>query len=646
MISEEFHPWVATGVTVAVFAILQIRRRTPLDFLFLVGLMVVTLTGIITPKEAFSGFAERAVLTVGALLAIAAALRSCGVLDWVGQTLLGKVETGRGALVRLAVTLVASSAFVLNTALVAMMTPVVVDWCRKRRIAPSTMLIPVSYFAILGGVTTLIGTSTTLVVNARVHGKHDQLAREILTLDKQIAQASDPTQTKTLTDRRDKTRRLLKQSESLGLFELGAAGLPCAVVGTLYLVFYGYRLLPNRIDMIEQLGDDRRDYLIEMLVQPDCSLIGKTVQAAGLRHLPGLFLVEIDRDGELITPVSPLDIIHENDRLVFTGVVDTIVDLEKIPGLIPAADLSYEFHPQKRVRRHLTEAVLSASSPLIGTTVKKAAFRQRYNAAVIAVHRSGERLDSKIGNIVLEPGDTLLLQTRSEFVSTYRNSRDFYLVSDVEGAEPRRHDRLKLASLIFVGMIIWLVVASLPSYRTYNWAAPEVAAFTGVALLILTSCMRVSEARNAVDLQLLITIACALGLGTALDKSGAANNIANAIIDSVGHNPYVLLIVIYLLTTVMTEMITNNAVAALMFPIAFTLADEAGFSPRPFIIAIALAASLSFVTPIGYQTNLMVMGPGGYRTSDYLKCGLPLAILVAVTAVATIPFVWSFELPR
>ncbi len=644
MDQEVFHQTIAVGVTLSIFVILQVRRRTSLDFLFLSGLMIVTLAGVITPQEAFSGFSERAVLTLAALLAIAAALRSCGVLDWVGQMLLGRVTTASGGRTRLALTLVAGSAFVLNTALVAMFAPVVVDWCRKRGISPSRMLIPVSYFAILGGVCTLIGTSTTLVVNARIHSKQEELTREIQEIEATLKQAPGE-QEKTELEGQLKQRRQLKHHvQSLGLFEIGAAGLPCAIVGTLYLLIYGYRLLPDRVDMIEQLGDERRDYLIEMMVQSDCKLIGKTVEEAGLRQLPGLFLIEIDRDGDFITPVSPTDSIHENDRLVFTGVVETIVDLEKIQGLIPAADLSYEFHPKSRVRRHLTEAVVSSSSPLIGTTVKKANFRKRYNAAVIAVHRNGHRLERKIGDIVLETGDTLLLQTRSEFVSANRNNRDFYLVSDVQGSQPRRHDRTKLAGAIFVGLIVWLIVASFPAFRDVSLAAPEVAAFTGVVLLVLTSCLRVSEARNSIDLQLLVTIAAALGLGTALDRSGAASLIAVTIIEAVGNHPYVLLIVIYLLSMLMTELITNNAVAALMFPLAFNLAAEAGYNPRPFIIAIALAASLSFITPIGYQTNLMVMGPGGYRSSDFFKCGVPLSILVAITSIIVIPWVWTFTL--
>ncbi len=627
---QPFHPWIAIGVTLLVFAVLQLRRGAPIELLFLGGLVVVTITGVITPAQALEGFSNPAPLTIAALFVVAAGLRSAGVLDWVGRALLGQVRTERGALWRLALTLASASAVMLNTALVAMMAPVVVDWCRQRNISPSRLLMPVSYLAILGGVCTLIGTSTTLVVNGKLTAKQVEEQAALDQLRQQPNQ--DPAAIA-------KQQRFVDRVQPMKLFELGAVGLPCAVVGICFLLLVGPRLLPNRTDMIEQLGEQRREYLLEMLVRPDCPLIGNTVEQAGLRHLPGLFLIEIDRDGDIVTPVAPDDEIRSSDRLVFTGVVDTIVDLEKIPGLVPAADMTYEFHPQARRHRHLTEVVLSRTSPLIGTTVRDANFRKHYNAAVVAVHRNGVRLTNKIGNILLEPGDTLLLQTRNEFITTYRNSRDFYLVSAVEGAEPRRYDKAKIAALMVGILILWLALMSLVDFGVPGLNSPAIAAITIAGLMIVTGCLKMSEARNAIDLQTLLTIAAALGLGTALESSGAASNIAEALVDSVGH-PYLLLVVIYLITVIFTEMITNNAVAAMLFPIAVSVAMAGNYNPRPYVIAVTLAASLSFITPIGYQTNLMVMGPGGYRPSDYLKCGLPLAIAVSITALVLIPLIW------
>ncbi len=621
----EYAKWVALLVTTGVFLGLQRRRGAPADLLFLGGLVLVTLTGVITPAQALAGFANPAVLTIGALFAVSAGLQNTGVLDWVGHQLLGAVDSERRALRRLAATVVPVSAFLLNTPLVAMMMPVLIDWCRQRNISPSRVLMPLSYLTILGGVCTLIGTSTTLVANGWLKAVSS-------------------------SDGWDAAFR--QQLAPMSLFEIGYVGLPCAMIGTAYMLLVAGRRLPDRVELVEQLGDQRREYLVEMLVMPTCPLVGKTVEAAGLRHLPGLYLIEIDRNGSVVTPVTPRDVIQAEDRLVFTGVVTTIVDLEKIPGLMPAADLAYEFRPSARQKRHLVEAVLSRTSPVIGLTVREAAFRERYNAAIVAVHRNGVRLTNKIGSITLEPGDTLLLQTRPAFVDNYRHSREFYLVSPVGGSSARRHDRAWLAGVLFVVLIAWLSLSGFinPTGPLTGFSSSGIAGIGIAGLMVFTRCLSVTQARGAIDLQVLFTIAAALGLGTALTESRAAQMIAETLVHLVTGQlgvpeawvPYVLLAVIYVLAMCFTEMITNVAVAAMLLPLAASVAWSAGFSPRPFVMAIALAASLSFITPIGYQTNLMVMGPGGYRPRDYLKAGWPLALLVLVTAYLLIPMVWPF----
>ena len=613
------HAWITIGTILAVFAVLQIRRRVPTDLLFLGALTLVTLCGVITPAEALSGLSNNAVVTIAGLFVCAAALRETGVLDWIGRALLGSVQKEKSALFRLSLVLVAASSFVLNSALVAMTMPVVIDWCRKRGVSPSRLLMPVSYLAILGGVCTLVGTSTTLVVN-------QQLA---MAASQAKGAGVDPA--------------FLASLRPMGLFEIGKVGVPCALLGTLVLLFVSSRLLPRRREIATQLGEDAREYLVELLVQPECPLIGKNVTDAGLRQLPGLFLIEINRTNQVITPVTPRNIIRNGDRLVFSGIVETIVDLEKIPGLVPTADLNYDVAPASRRKRQLVEVVLSSACPLLGTTVREGGFRQKYNAAIIAVHRNGSRLTTKIGDIVLEPGDTLLLQTPGSFVKNYRNSRDFYLVSDVDGA-PRRHDRAPIAGLLAIILVVWLCGTNFFAGNA-DWtgfSSTAMAAVTIAVLMILTRCLPVTDARSAVNLPLIVTIAGALGLALALDRSGAAGAIASGIVRTIGDNPRTLLVAVYLLSVVTTEMISNTAVAALMLPLAVQVAAAAGVSPRPFIMAITLAASLSFLSPIGYQTNLMVMGPGGYRPSDYFKVGLPIAITVAATAMVLIPIMWKF----
>jgi di/tricarboxylate transporter len=623
--------WIAIAVTATVFLVMVMRRGVPTDLLFLGSVVVVTLFGVISPEKALAGFANPGVLTIGALFVVSAGLRATGVLDRVGNQLLGPAKTVGQAFGRLMACVLSISAFIMNTAVVAMFVPIVLDWCRRRGVSPSRLLIPLSYVAIMGSTCTLIGTSTNIIVNGLLKDEYRAEERRIVEDSAQY----------------DQIKGFHEQLRPMWLFEIGCVGLPCAIVGSLYLWFIGRRLLPDRTDMIEQLDEQRREYLVEMLVQPECRLVGKTVEEAGLRHLRGLFLLEINREGEVLTPVTPNDTLRAGDRLIFTGVVTTIVDLEKIPGLVPAADMTYEFSQEAERTRQLSEAVLSPSSPLIGTTVRRANFRRRYNAGVVAVHRNGKRMKRKIGDIVLEAGDTLLLQTRSGFTDRYRHSRDFYLVADVAGSEARQSHRAWLAVSLLLTLIVWLMATSWVG-QSGPWAGLSSPALAGIAiagLMIVGRCLPLAEARSSVDMHVLVTIAAALGLGQALTESGAAESLAYRFVGAFGaENPYILLILLYLLTVAFTETLSNAAVAIMLFPFGVAMAAAGGFSPRPFVMAIALAASLSFLSPIGYQTNLMVMGPGGYRPRDYLRVGWPLASLIAVVALTLIPLVWPFEL--
>jgi len=371
------------GVLIAVFVGL-INNRAP-DALLLGALVLVSIAGIISPEEALVGFSNAGMLTVGALYVVAAALRETGALDVAGSWALGNAKSERGVLVRMAGSVTAMSAFLNNTPIVAMFIPIISNWCKKHRIAPSRLLLPLSYLCILGGTCTLIGTSTNLVVNG--------LMEETSRTNPELSQALHP----------------------MRFFELGYVGLPYAVVGIIYLLLVGQRLLPNRKDLIEKLTDSPREYLVNLLVRSDSKLVNQTIQQAGLRQLPGLFLIEIDRGDQMISPAPPDHVLKANDVLTFTGVLSTIVELEKIQGLVPVADEGYETHAAKRRGHVLCEAVVSQACPSIGKSIRDADFRARYNAAVVAVHRGGGRLRGKVGDIVLRAGDTLLLQAGAQF---------------------------------------------------------------------------------------------------------------------------------------------------------------------------------------------------------------------------------------
>jgi di/tricarboxylate transporter len=410
--------------------------------------------------------------------------------------------------------------------------------------------------------------------------------------------------------------------------------VPYALVGCFFILTIGYRLLPSRRDFLDQLTTSAREYLVNLRVEPACGLVGRAVEEAGLRHLTGLFLIEINRGDRVISPVRPDQVLQAGDVLTFTGVITNIVDLEKVPGLVPVADDAYETRITQRRGRELCEAVVSGASPFLGKTIRDADFRAAYNAAIVAVHRGGERLEGRVGDIVLRPGDTLLLQAGPHFVRANRNNPDFLLVGGVEDSRPVRNEKA-LLSVVLLGALVVLMTSGVMEVVT--------AAFLIAGLLVATRCLSIANARQSVDWQTLITIAAAFGLGKALVQSGLVAVIASAMVSNMGQwGPYALLAGVYLMTSGFTEVVTNNAAAALMFPFAVRIAVEAGVSPRPFVMAIAFAASASFVTPLGYQTNLMVFGPGGYRLSDFVRVGLPLNLILLACAVILIPLVWAF----
>ena len=561
------------------------------DLILMAGLFTLAAAGVLTPAETFSGFSNHAVATVGALLVLSAAVRDTGALEVTFGRIFGRSRNERIGLIRMIGPMAGLSAFLNNTTIVAMMAPVVIDWCRRHRFPPARFLLPLSYATILGGVVTLIGTTTNLLVSGMMIGRG---------------------------------------MEPMGFFELAPAGIPIAIAGLAFLALFAGRLLPERRDPAEEIGDRRREYTVAMIVEGGCPLIGQTIEQAGLRHLPGLFLVEIDRDGRIITPVGPDETIEEADCMVFAGVVETIVDLQKFPGLTPADDS--ERRASAAPGRRLVEAVISRSSPLVNRSIRDASFRTRYDAAVIAVHRNGERVAGKIGTIVLEPGDTLLLQSAPGFARVHRNSPDFYLVSEIAGTETPRYDRAGVAVGVLVAMIALVMLEVFPL---------AIAAFLAAGTLIVTGCISPAAARRSVDWPILITMGAAIGIGLAMEKTGAADAIARGMLVSVaGFGPVAALAVVYLTTLLLAETIGHAGAAAIMFPIGIATGLELGVGPRGFAMTVAIAASCGFASPFAYQTHLIIYGPGGYRFADFVRIGLPLDILCGAITLVLVPVFW------
>jgi di/tricarboxylate transporter len=397
------------------------------------------------------------------------------------------------------------------------------------------------------------------------------------------------------------------------------------------LLTIGQRLLPNRKPAISE-SDDPRQYTVEMVIDSDSPLAGKTVKKAGLRHLPRLFLMEIIRGDQIIPAVTPKEQLQPNDQLVFVGAVDSIVDLQKIRGLHPATDQVFKLDAP-RTERCLMEAVVSNTCPFVGKTIRQGGFRSHYDAVVLAVARNGERLSGKIGDIALKPGDTLLLEAPPAFLEHQRDSRDFYLISDIPNSEPLQHEKAPLALLILLGMVI---------LAAFNWLDMLQASVVAAVLMILTGCCAANRALQSIEWSVLLVIAAALGIGQALEATGAAATLAGGLISIAGNNPWLSLVVVHAATAILTEIVTNNAAAAIVFPIALSLSKTLDVSFMPFAISIMIAASSSFSTPIGYQTNLMVYGPGGYRFSDFLRVGVPLNILFGVISILLTPLIYRF----
>jgi di/tricarboxylate transporter len=564
------------------------------ELIILSALLLLALGGVLDVKEALNGFSNSGMLTVGFLFIVAEALNQTGALNRLGSFFLGRNRQSITAkLLRFLFPISFLSAFFNNTPIVAMMIPAVNSWAQKNDYSASKFLIPLSYATILGGICTLIGTSTNLVV----HG---------LLIENGLP--------------------------GISFFELTKIGVPIAVVGILAIALVGHRLLPDRKDPIVELGANTREFVVELKVEANYQHIGKTVAAAGLRHLKGLFLFQIERGSQILAPIGPDEKIRLGDRLFFTGLPATIIELQKTPGLSVIKDASFDLKNYDSSQLKTFEVVISSSSPLRGMNVRESNFRSRYNAVIIAIHRNGERIQKKIGDIVLREGDTLLILTQPEFLKKWYNSRDFHLVSESASIPSKPQKLVYLSIAIFLLMITIMTLEVIPIVYATAIAA---------VVMVFSRCVSPQDAQRSVQWNVLLIIASAFGISRALSNSGVAQVLAKALIDLVGSFGVLgILSGVYFMTSLYTELITNNAAAAFLFPIAIATASEAGYDPHPFAIAVAIGASASFATPIGYQTNLMVYGPGGYKYTDFLKIGVLMNLFMGIMAIGMIYLIY------
>ncbi|WP_144393535.1 SLC13 family permease [Pleionea sediminis] len=586
-------PYLVLSVVFACFLALLFTRKEP-ELIFGGGLLSLLLFQVIPVEQALSGFSNPGLITVACLYVVAAGMNESGALKPLIQKITSGVKTVEQGVIKTAAPVALLSSLLNNTPIVAALIPSISSWSKKKGWSNSSFLLPISYAAILGGTCTLVGTSTNLIIYG-----------------------------------------FIQESEfknNLGFFDIALIGVPITIVGILYLAIFSKRLLKERRSPRSSLGKTR-EYCVEMLVSADGPLVGKTLEQAELRNLHGLYLIEIIRGDLVMAAIGPSVSLVANDRLVFTGVVDSISELLEIEGLKLAEQQVFKLSGNTG-RARLVEAVIGQHHPLIGKTVKQGQFRKRYNAAIIAVVRNGYRLKMKTGDIVLRPGDTLLMLARRSFVEQFLYSRDFLLVNGLEDLNLDNGEKRPWA---------WISLFALVSLGVSGLVPVVVAAMCSAAMMLVTGCISLNRAKQSLDLQVLLTIGLAFGLGKALTLSGGAKVIADNVLLVLGNHPIGLLIAVYLMTVVLTEMVTNNAAAVISFSLVSGVVEAMGYNLIPYAIAIMVAASASFISPMGYQTNLMVYSAGGYRMSDYLRLGLPLSILVAVCTLILIPAFWSLN---
>ncbi len=597
--------YIAIAVVILMIIALLKEMMRPGLILF-TALVIFMVTDIITSEEALSGFSNKGMITVGILFLVSEGFKQTGALSKLASVLLPKKRAPIPRLIlRLTMPIAGVSAFLNNTPMVIIFAPMIKKWAEKLGLPSQKFLIPLSYATIFGGTCTLIGTSTNLVV----HG---------MMLDRGF-------------------------EGGLGFFELAKVGIFVAVVGFLYLNIFSNRLLPGEIIPKHSFPNDIREYYFDVILTEGSSLIGKDIEK---RRLPGLseFVVKtVIRDGKHIRISNTAFTIEEGDELILAGKSEDVGFLMQQNGIklkcLESADNAFMNQDLK-----LVEVVIAPRFPGIQKTIEEFDFRGHYNAVVMAVHRNGERITTNMQSVELKSGDNLMLITTDDFTRYWGESRAFYMASEIGDMDSSKDKRKRwLAVIITLLMVVGATVGGqLPSYGDVEL---DMFFFAAIAMVLMAS-MKIFSAKKytkPINWDVLITVASAFGISRALQNSGAADVIAHATINLTKDlGPIWVLAAIYIITNIFTEIITNNAAAALSFPIALSAATQLGVDPRPFFIAIAVAASASFSTPIGYQTNLVVQSIGNYKFSDYWKIGLPLNILAFIVSMIVIPIFWSF----
>jgi len=587
LLGLEIDAWITIVTVVGLFGVMLFTKlRSDLVFLAAIGILFVT--GVLDAKEAFSGFSGTSVVTVGVLFVVIAGLTHTGVLQWIVKHLLGQPGSYRKALTRLMLPVAALSSFLSNTTVVALFASIVKMWSKKLGVAPSKLLIPLSYASGMGGVCTLIGTPPNLIISG-LYEEHT--------------------------------------GEAMNIFATTVPGLFCLAVGVLSVLAMR-SLLPDR-KAPESEFESTGEYTVELLVPSDNHHIGETLGEAGLLHVPGGSLIELYRfDGEQEI-VGEDEYLMGGDQLVFAGQIDEILELTKTHGLVIANHHVFSVSEVEKGHK-LRTAHITFGSKLIGKRLADTGFAEQYNVVIVAVSRHGHRIEGPSRDIVLEAGDTLLLEFPPHFdMSTVDKDPNlsFFDSQDV----PNIGRGTIVSSLAMIAMVALSALGVMSMLQC---------AFLAAAAMLLFRCCNAEQAMKSINWSILMVFAGSAVLGLAIQKTGLAERLATSILDICGTNPLVVMVAVCFVATFVTEFISNTAAGAMFFPIMLEAADQLGYAPFPFLIALMISVSSSFATPIGSPTHMLVYGPGGYRFKDFLRIGLPMNIIILAANILIVNIVY------
>lgn len=549
---------------------------------FFIAIVVLVLFNVITPKVALEGFANEQLATIVLLLILGQILNKSEAVDTIFKHFLKRSDSPNQFKIKMLSSVGISSAVFNNTPLVAMLMPFVYSWAKTKNQPVSRYLLPLSYASILGGCVTLIGTSTNMIVSALAEDNGEP---------------------------------------ALTMFDFTFVGGVMFVLGILYLYFFGNKILRRRVLVTKDKNSSSRKFFFETYIEVGSELIQQTVQQGGLRQLDGLFLVEIIRDNKAIRPVSPDEILHQGDRLFFAGEAKDIVNLDSETLGLSYPD-SVDF--LKDETRELIELVVSHNSKFSGTLIKDSNFRADFNGAILAIHRNGERVWGQLGQIELRPGDVLLVMPGKDFYKRMSTCHSFYLISKTKSKEEVNNKAL----LLFIGMFAAIILTATGVFTL----------FKSLLILLLFSLFskiaNYKDIKSAIDFNLIIIIALGLALGKAIVAS-KTDELITASLTPLYHQIGIvgIMVVVFLITNGLASLITSKAAVSVAIPVVITMAHNFGVDPKVFILLVAFAGAANFMTPIGYQTNLMVYGPGGYSFKDFFKIGFPLTILYLIVSV-------------